>query len=149
MRGVAIAVLVCGAAAAQQVHFTSRASLESPVAVASVHASKEYGFYSLTLRNDGPDAVAAVYLRVTLRSGEQEEIADERRVGVMLEPRGSKDVVVAMGHIEGLRQLTKTRRQTDALAVLTVERVEFAGGREWRATPPQADDAPLPVRVPK
>ena len=43
--------LNCGTALGQQLAFTSRTYVQSPVSITSVESSKEFGFDSLVLRN--------------------------------------------------------------------------------------------------
>jgi len=61
-----------------------------------------------------------------------EETADERRVTVSIGVRETRSFPISLGHIEGLKQLARSRRQPAALAILTVESVEFADGSEWK-----------------
>lgn len=133
-RMVLLAVLYCGLSFSQQVAFTSRAYVQSPVLMSSIEASKEYGFDSVMLRNDGPAAITAVHFRIMMRAGTDEEVADERRVAVRLDAWQSKRVTISLGHAEGLRQQAKSRKQAAALAILTIESVEFEDGGEWRQT---------------
>ena len=104
----------------------------SPVAIVSTDPSKEFGFESITIRNDGGRAIAAVHLQVMFHSETGDEIADERRIPVSVDPRETRRFAVGMGQVEGLRQLARSRRQSAALAILTVESVEFADGTEWK-----------------
>lgn len=124
--------MVASSALAQQVAFTSRAYVLSPVTVVSFDSSKEYGFDSLTIRNDGGRAVIAVHVQIVFHSAAGDEVADERRVQVDLDPRDTRRFAVALGQLEGLRQLARSRRQSSALAILTIEAVEFADGSEWK-----------------
>ena len=127
--------LSCGLALAQQVAFTSRNYVQSPVSIASVESSKEFGFEAVELRNDGISAISAVKFLITVRAeGADDEVADERRVAVNLEPRDAKKVAIGMGSVEGLRQRAKSRKQDAALVIITVEAVEFADGLEWKRT---------------
>jgi hypothetical protein len=135
MRGtIALGLALSGVAAfCQQVAFTSRTYLQSPVSIVSVEASKEFGFDSVVLRNDGTAAIRAVRFRVTLQAaGAVDEIADDRRVPVSLQPRDTRRVVLGLGHIQGLKQQAKSRKQESALAIITVETVEFEAGGEWK-----------------
>ncbi len=124
--------LTCGTAFGQQLAFTSRSYVQSPVAIASVEASKEFGFDSVKLRNDGPNAISAIHFQIVFRTAAGDEIADERRVAVNIEPRDSASLTVGLAHIEGLKQLARSRKQASALAILTIEAVEFQGGGEWK-----------------
>ena len=87
------------------------------------------------MRNEGNAAVSAVKFLITVRAeGADDEVADERRVAVSLEPRDSKKIAIGMGHVEGLKQRAKSRKQDAALVIITVEAVEFADGSEWKRT---------------
>ena len=48
--------LSAGTAVCQQLAFTSRAYVQSPVVISSVESSKDFGFDSVVLRNDGPES---------------------------------------------------------------------------------------------
>ena len=131
---ILLAVPNCGTAFGQQLAFTSRAYVQSPVVITSVEDSKEFGFDSVTLRNDGSNGIVAVHFQITVRTGAGDEVADERRVAVSLDPRDSKRLVVGLGQIEGLKQQARSRQQESALVVLTIESIEFEGGGEWKQT---------------
>jgi hypothetical protein len=118
----------------QQLAFTSRTYVQSPVVITSVEGSKEFGFDSVTLRNDGSNAIVAIHFQITVRTGAGDEIADERRVAVSLDPRDSRRVVVGLAQIEGLKQQARSRQLESALVILTVESIEFEGGGEWKQT---------------
>lgn len=139
-------LVACGGAAfAQQVAFTSRTYVQSPVLIVSIDQSKEFGFESVTLRNDGHDAVTAVHFLITLRTGAGDEVADERRIAVDLNRQDTKTVSVGLAHIKGLKQQTLSRNQKSGLVILTVESVEFADGTEWK----QSDrDQGVPTDLP-
>lgn len=152
-----LAALNSGTAFSQEVAFTSRTYLQSPVVIASVMPSKEFGFDSIVLRNDGRNTISAIHFQVTFRTSAGDEIADERRVAVNLEPRESRERVVALGQIEGLMQQARARRQESALVILTIESVEFQDGGEWKQTErdsgvpfdpvhPQREPNPLPKK---
>jgi hypothetical protein len=131
------AALQCGAASGQQLAFTSRTYVQSPVVITSVERSKEYGFDSVMLFNDGSNAISAVHFQITFRAGgdnEIDEIVDERRVAVSLEPRDSKRLTISLAQIEGLKQQAKSRKQASALLIITIESVEFQDGGEWKQT---------------
>src|SRR5580692_8887637 len=117
----ALAILLQLPAFGQQLAFTSRTYVQSPVVITSVEDSKEFGFDSVTLRNDGSSAIVAIHFRITVRTGAGDEIADERRVAVSIDPRDSKRLVVGLGQIEGLKQQARSRQQESALVVLTIE----------------------------
>lgn len=144
-----LGLIVASSAFAQHVSFTSRAYVLSPVTIVAFDSSKEYGFDSLTIRNDGARAIAAVHVQIMFHGDAGDEVADERRVPVDVDPRGTRRFAVGMGHIEGLRQLARSRRQTSALAILTIESVEFADGSEWKQSE-REQGAPIdPVTKPK
>jgi len=137
MRWKVLAVMIgCGwLAAGQQVAFTSRGYVQSPVSILSLDSSKEFGFEAVVLRNDGRAAVSAVKFQIAVRAeGADDEVADERRVAVNLGLRESKKVAIGMGHVEGLRQRAQSRKQDAALVILTVEGVEFEDGSIWKRT---------------
>jgi hypothetical protein len=142
MRITLLLLLGGGIAFGQKLAFTSRAYLDSPVRMSSVLESKAFGFDSVTLRNDGLSAVRAVQFRIVLRNGEDEEVADERRVPMNLEHGSSKQVVLSLGEVEGLKQLAKSWKKTAALVILTIESVEFENGEEWHRTE-QKQDSPF------
>lgn len=130
---VLLPILNCGIAFGQELAFALRAVLRSPVVVASFQGSREFGFRSVVLRNDGGRPVKAVSFKVTWRAGTEtdEEVAGERRIAVALEPTASKQVLVELGDVEGLRQLVKSRRKPAATVILTIQAVEFEDGDEW------------------
>ena len=133
-RAWAVLIGTCGAAFSQQLAFTSRAYVQSPVVITSVEGSKEFGFDSVVIRNDGPAAIGAVHFQITLRTAAGDEIADERRVAVGIEPRETKRVVVDLAQKDGLKQQARSRKQESALVILTIESVEFQNGSEWKQT---------------
>jgi hypothetical protein len=133
----------------QQIAFTSRTYVQSPVVITSVEGSKEFGFDSLVLRNDGTNAISALHFQITLRTGAGDEIADERRIAVSLEPRDSKRLMVALAQIEDLRQQAKSRKLESALVILTIESVEFEGGGEWKQTERDSGTPIDPVDAPR
>lgn len=125
------------AAFGQELAFTSRADLQSPVVIDSVLSSKEFGFDSVALRNEGPDAISAVRFRIVFRTEAGDEVADERRVGVSIDSHDGKTARIGLGDVTGLRQLARSRKQASALVILTVESVEFRDGGEWKPKEPQ------------
>src|SRR5580700_8745569 len=129
-----LALVNCAPAFAQQLAFTSRTYVQSPVVITSVEGSKEFGFNSVAIRNDGPSAVGAIHFLITFRTAAGDEIADERRVAVDIEPRDAKRIVVDLAQIEGLKQQARSRKQESALVILTIESVEFEDGSEWKQT---------------
>jgi len=124
----------------------------SPVTIVSVDSSKEYGFDSVTIRNDGGRPITAVHVEIMFHSEAGDEVADERRVPVDVDPRDTRRFAVTMGHIEGLRQLARSRRQSSAMAILTIESVEFADGSKWKQSE-REQGAPIdplkPAQLPK
>ena len=131
------------AALGQQLAFTSRADLQSPVVIDSVLSSKEFGFESVALRNEGAEAISAVHFRIVFRTDAGDEVADERRVGVIIDPHDGKTARLGLGEVIGLRQLARSRKQASALVILTVESVEFRNGGEWKPEDPQTG---IPLR---
>jgi hypothetical protein len=127
-------VLSATTAFCQQLAFTSRTYVQSPILITSMDRSRDFGFDSVALRNDGPKAISAVHFQITFRTSAGDEIADERRVVVSLDPRDSKRLTIGMAHIEGLRQQAKSRNQESALVIITIESVEFQDGSEWKQT---------------
>jgi hypothetical protein len=139
-----------GTVFSQQLAFTSRTYVQSPVVIASVQPSEEFGFGSVVIRNDGPNAIAAVHFQIAFHSAAGDEIADERRVAVNIEPRDSKRLIVDLAHIEGLKQLARSREQTSALVILTIESIEFREGGEWKETEKDRGtpiDPAVPVKI--
>lgn len=127
----AVALFAMGGQA-QQLAFSSRKYVEAPVTIAAVQSSDQFGFESLTMENSGAAAVSAVRFIVRLTLDGTDEVAEVRRVALRLEPRESRRVVIEMAHIKGLRDHVRSRGQEAALAVITVEDVEFQDGSEWR-----------------
>ncbi|HTA46474.1 MAG TPA: hypothetical protein VK789_28720 [Bryobacteraceae bacterium] len=143
---VLLPALNCGIAFSQQLAFSSRAVLQSPVVVASFQSSKEFGFRSVVLRNDGSQPVKAVYFKVTWRADTDidEEPAGERRTVVTLEPTTTKQVLIDLGDVEGLTQLVKSRKKRAATVILTIESIEFEDGHEWHNTEQDGVPSDLP-----
>jgi len=129
----------------QQVAFTSRTHLQSPVLIASIQESKVYGFESVVLQNDDPKPVRAVRLKVIFKTGE--EITDERRFVVDMEARDHKRIAADLGHIEGLKQKAKSRGQEAGLAIITVTLVEFEDGTTWEEDGPVQGIPVQPARI--
>jgi hypothetical protein len=137
--------LLCG----QQIAFTSRVHLQSPVVITSIQESRTYGFDSVMLHADSGGPVRAVRFRVTFKTRAGEEITDDRRVVVDMESRDHKNVIVDLGHIEGLKQLAKSRQQESGLAVITVSAVEFQDGTVWEDSGAVEGIPVVPINVPK
>ncbi len=129
---------------AQQLAFTSRTHLLSPVVVESIQSSREYGFDSVLVKNDGAEAVLAVRFVITLHSSAGDEIADERRVSVEIASHEAKRVNTGLGHIKGLRDL-QSEKQKDGLAIISVAAVEFRDGSEWK--PPDMSNSDVPAKA--
>ena len=140
-----IGTLLCG----QQIAFTSRVHLQSPVVITSIQESKTYGFDSPMLHADSGGPVRAVRFKVTFKTIAGEEITDDRRVVVDMEPRDRKIVIVDLGHIEGLKQLAKSRQQKDGLAIITVAAVEFQDGTVWEESSPVQEMPVFDPVIPK
>lgn len=138
-----MALFLTATAFGQQLAFTSRADLQSPVVIDSVLSSKDFGFESVALRNEGPEAISAVHFRIVFRTDAGDEVADERRVGVSIDPHDGKTARVGLGEVTGLMQLARSRKQASALVILTVEAVEFRDGGEWKPADPQTG---IPLR---
>jgi len=132
---------------AQQVAFTSRTYVQSPVLIVSFDQSKEFGFESITLRNDGRGPITAVHFLITLRTEAGDEVADERRGAVDLNRQDTRTVPIGLADIKALKQQTLSRNQKSALAILTIESVEFADGSEWRESE-REQGAPIDPLVP-
>jgi hypothetical protein len=128
------AALQCGTALCQELAFTSRTYVQSPMVITSVEHSTAYGFDSVVLLNDGSSPISAVHFQITFRAGGEDEIVDERRIAANLEPRESKRLTIGLAQIEGLRQQAKSRKQAAALVIITIESVEFQDGSEWKQT---------------
>lgn len=117
---------------AQQLAFTTRAYVTAPVTIVSADSSREYGFESVMLRNDAAKTITGIRFQIVLHTDAGEEIADERRFTINLDPHDSKRVAVGLAEIQSLRQQTRARNQRSALAILTVEGVDFSDGSEWK-----------------
>jgi hypothetical protein len=128
------AALQCGTALCQELAFTSRTYLRCPVVITSVEHSTAYGFDSVVLLNDGSSPISAVHFQITLRAGGEDEIIDERRVAVNIDPRDSKRLTIELARIEAIRQRAKSREQASALVIITIESVEFQDGGVWKET---------------
>jgi hypothetical protein len=149
---ILLPALTGGTALCQQLAFTSRVYIQSPVVISSVDSSNDFGFDSVVLRNDGPKVIRAVHFQIALRTGAEDEVADQRRVPVSLERRDSKRLIIGLAHIEGLKQLAKSRKLASALVILTVESVEFEDGGEWHQTERERGvplDPAQPLEIPK
>jgi hypothetical protein len=142
---IAGCTIVCG----QQVAFTSRIHLQSPVIVTSTQESKVYGFESVEIQSDSANPVRAVRLKVTFKTRAGEEITDERRFVVDMEARDKKRLTVDLGHIEGLRQKARSREQESGLAILTVAAVEFEDGSIWEDDGPVQGMPVQPAQIPR
>jgi hypothetical protein len=126
----------CTSLFGQQVAFTLRGRLDCPIVISSFEQSKAFGFETVVLRNEGQRPITAVRLQITLQTETGEEIADERRVSVELQPRDTRRVAVDLGYVEGLRQKARSDRQEKALAILTLNSVEFEDGSSWQPNEP-------------
>jgi hypothetical protein len=126
--------------------------VQSPIVITSIEGSRGFGFDSVVLGNDGPNAIGAIHFQITVRTSEGDEVADERRVAVSLDPRDTRRIVIGMAQIEGLKQLARSRKMDSALVILSVESIEFQDGGEWKQSerdsgaPIDPVDAPLEPR---
>jgi hypothetical protein len=135
MRGCMLFILAAtGAASAQQLAFTSRDYLRSPVGIVSVQSSQDFGFDSVILSNHSSDAVRAVRFQIVWRTNAGDEVIEERREVVNLESQESKRFGIGMARTETLRRMAKLRGLQEALAIVAVESVEFENGSEWKQT---------------
>jgi hypothetical protein len=148
-RLLASTILLVLPAFGQQIAFTSRTYVQSPVIITSVEGSKEYGFDSVELRNDGPNAISAIHFQIMLRTGDGDEVADERRVAVSLDSRDTRRIVVGLAQVEGLKQLARSRKLESALVILTIESVEFQDGGEWKQAERDGGTPLDPVNAPQ
>jgi hypothetical protein len=133
----------------QQVAFTTRTFIESPIVLSSFAQSKVFGFETVMLSNDGDLPVTAVRLQVSFRTVQGDEIVEDRRFAVELRPRETKRTVIDLGHIQALQgKLTHGREDTRGLAILSVRMVEFGDGTSWQPGLPAARDPLEPARIP-
>lgn len=138
--------LLCGCALAhgQRVVFTMLTHPSSPVLIASVSPSKDFGFQSVTLLNDSGKAIESMSLKVVLATpGMREELVDGGRVFAKLEPGDRKSVEVFLGRIQALAQRARELRQDAARAIVSVESVDFSDGTRWDGQEPMVD---IPMR---
>jgi len=143
-----ILFLLAGVTAyAQQVSFTSRTYVQSPVAILAVEQSNQFGFSAITLRNDAAHAITAVHFQIMFRTGAGDEIAGDRRVPVNIGLRDTRHFAIELGQIDGLRQLARSRGESNALVILTIESLEFADGSEWKESE-RDQGAPIDPLVP-
>jgi len=129
---VAGAVLFGVALEAQQLEFSSRSYIDAPLSLVSIQSSTDYGFETVTMRNDAPQHAVAVELQVVVSISGSDEIADRRRVVVNLDSQETRKITVGMGQTKGIRDLLSERKQPAGLAVITVEAVEFRDGSQWK-----------------
>ncbi|HJT88394.1 MAG TPA: hypothetical protein VJ732_11070 [Bryobacteraceae bacterium] len=135
----------CMLGQAQHIVPTMRTHPACPVTITSVSPSREFGFESVTFRDDSGKPISALHLTVVLAAESREEVADGGRVFAQLDPGGRKKVDVFLGRIPALAQRAKELRQTEARAILYVDSVDFADGTQWNWTEPGLD-IPLQVR---
>jgi hypothetical protein len=84
-----------------------------------------------------------------LQSGSDDEIADERRIAVRLEPRETKRVTLGLAQSKGLKDRLRSWHRNDGLAILIVEALEFADGTEWKRPHETNTDLPIePAKLP-
>ncbi len=99
------------------------------------------------IRNDAPEPVIAVRFSVTLHSGSGDEIADERRIAVQIQTNETKRVTVGLAQIKGLKDRLRSYHQSEGLAILSVEALEFRDGSEWKR--PHEVNTDLPIQPEK
>jgi hypothetical protein len=124
----------------QRLVFTTRTHPSCPVLVSAPSESKDFGFHSLTFRNDSRKTIAALQLKVTISTGNaQEEVVDSRRVPIALEPGETKRLEVHLASVQGSKQKASALRQEIASVMLFVESAEFSDGTQWTGDEPQLD----------
>jgi hypothetical protein len=131
-RLTALLLLAAASAPAQQIAFTSRADLSSPVSISSTTASATFGFDTVVLRNDSSEPIEAIRFEVILRLDTGDELIDGGRIVVRLAPKESKSITLGLGQVVALRLKARSARQPAALAILSVETVERPDGSIWR-----------------
>jgi hypothetical protein len=133
--GLLLLLLGCLLAHEQRVVFTTRTHPSCPVLVSSPSESKDFGFHSLTFRNDSRKPIAALELKVTISN----EVIDSRRVPIVLEPGETKRMEVHLASVQGSKQKARALRQEIASVMLFVESAEFSDGTQWNGDEPQLD----------
>ena len=127
-----LAVSVCAYGAETRLTFSSRSALDCPVLIVSSTESKDYGYQTITIRNDGRNKISAVNLRVALIDEEgAEQVFDAAGVPVDLVPDERKSVEVGMARIEKLQELAAKENRSWIRAVMYAEVVYFADGTMW------------------
>jgi|SRR5581483_11368386 len=129
----------------QRVVFTMITPASSPLVIASVASSHDYGFQSLTLLNDSDKVVESVRFRVTMK----DEVVDGGQVFAKLEPGDRKSVDVFLGRMTALTQRARELKIEIARAIVTVESVDFADGTQWSGDQPLRDVPIGPKPIPK
>jgi len=138
--GLLLLLLGCLLAREQRLVFTTRTHPSCPVLVSSPSESKDFGFHSLTFRNDSRKTIAALQLKVTISTGNaQDEVVDSRRVPIALEPGETKRMEVHLASLQGSKQKARASRQEIASVMLFVESAEFSDGTQWNGDEPQLD----------
>jgi hypothetical protein len=89
-----LAALNCWVAFGQQLAFTSRTYVQSPVVITATESSKEFGFDTVVIRNDGQSAIGAVHFQIMFRTAAGDEVSEERRTAVSIDKRETKRLVI-------------------------------------------------------
>lgn len=151
--GLAIIVLLLAIstpARGQQIAFTFRNLIDCPITISSFLETKAYGFESVVLRNDVDRPVTAVYLRVAMRTESGDEVVEDRRVDIFLEPHDTKRAMTGLGHVEGLRVKARSLHRERAIAILSVKLIEYDDRTSWQPAGsvegiPGEDSTPPPL----
>ena len=149
LTGTALALLAgCAVLPAQRLVFTMRTHPNCPVVISSVTSSKDFGFQSLKLFNDSPNAIDSMMLTVVLTVGSREEVVDGGRVFARLGSGERKSVDAFLGRLDGLRQRAQELRLAEARAIIFVDSVDFTDGSQWEGREPVVEIPlePGPVR---
>lgn len=145
-RSVALGFFLLSMAAyGQRVVFTMVTPATSPLVIASVASSREYGFQSLTLFNDSDKTIESIRFRVTMNDG----VVDGGHVFARMERGDRKSVEVFLGRMAAMTQRARELKLEIARAIVTVEAVDFADGTQWSGDPPPQDVPIGPLPRPK
>jgi hypothetical protein len=133
VRRLVLAVLLGSIAAyGQRVVFTMVTPATSPVMIASVQSSRDFGFQTLALFNDSDKTIDSIRFRVVLtRLQARDEVVDGGHVYARLEPGDRKNVDVFLGRLSALVQRARELKLAVARAVVTVEAVDYSDGSQW------------------
>jgi hypothetical protein len=138
---VALSILAYG----QRVVFTMVTPGTSPVVIASVVSSHDYGFQSLMLLNDSEKTIESIRFRVTMK----DEVVDGGNIFAKLEPGDRKSVDVFLGRMSAMTQRARELKLEVARAIVTVESVDFSDGTQWSGDQPERDTPIGPRPIPK